>query len=254
MHHYTQGKPTTQAHKGIPEGMYEEEQGQGGFFGPVSHLIKEKPSTRWVEIEHIGSIEAYSEFCIKELTNYVDTDYVLLIQYDGFILNPQSWSDEFLEYDYVGAPIFISNESLCEKYGIPTEYIGRHVTGNGGFSLRSRRFIETSAKLAAQGKFAKYHPEDLVLCLYDQQLLLNEGIRFAPTELAQDFSIEGRLKVYRSQFGFHSFNHTNISDWISQNPQHGIRLNFTLKPGKKSHPVVWLFRKLKRLLMGKSWK
>ncbi len=51
MHHYTQGRPTTQAHKGIPEGMFEEEQGQGGFFGPVSHLIKEKPSTRWVEID-----------------------------------------------------------------------------------------------------------------------------------------------------------------------------------------------------------
>ena len=51
MHHYTQGKPTRQGHKGIPEGFFEEEQGLEGFFGPVSHLIKEKPSTRWVDIE-----------------------------------------------------------------------------------------------------------------------------------------------------------------------------------------------------------
>lgn len=51
MHHFSQGKPTRQAHKGIPEGHFEEEQGLGGFFGPVSHLIKRKPSTRWVEIE-----------------------------------------------------------------------------------------------------------------------------------------------------------------------------------------------------------
>jgi len=51
MHHYTQGRPTRQAHKGIPEGQFEEEQGIDGFYGPVSHLIKEKPSTRWVEIE-----------------------------------------------------------------------------------------------------------------------------------------------------------------------------------------------------------
>lgn len=50
-HHYGQGKPTTQAHKGIPEGHYEEEQGLKGFFGPVSHLIRKKPSTRWVEID-----------------------------------------------------------------------------------------------------------------------------------------------------------------------------------------------------------
>lgn len=51
MHHYTQGQPTRQGHKGIPEGMFEEEQGLEGFFGPVSHLIKKQPSTRWVNIE-----------------------------------------------------------------------------------------------------------------------------------------------------------------------------------------------------------
>lgn len=51
MFQYRQGKYTTQGHKGIPEGCFEEEQGRKGFFGPVSHLIKEKPSTRWTEIE-----------------------------------------------------------------------------------------------------------------------------------------------------------------------------------------------------------
>ena len=50
MHHYTQGQPTRQGHKNIPEGHYEEEQGLGGFFGPVSHLIRKKPSTRWRNI------------------------------------------------------------------------------------------------------------------------------------------------------------------------------------------------------------
>jgi homogentisate 1,2-dioxygenase len=50
-HHYSQGNHTTQGHKGIPEGHFEEEQGRKGFFGPVSHLIKPKPSTRWVNIE-----------------------------------------------------------------------------------------------------------------------------------------------------------------------------------------------------------
>jgi homogentisate 1,2-dioxygenase len=51
MFHFTQGQPTRQGHKGIPAGMFEEEQGLEGFFGPVSHLIKEKPSTRWTNIE-----------------------------------------------------------------------------------------------------------------------------------------------------------------------------------------------------------
>lgn len=51
MHQYSQGRFTTQGHKGIPEGCFEEEQGRKGFFGPVSHLIKPEPSTRWKEIE-----------------------------------------------------------------------------------------------------------------------------------------------------------------------------------------------------------
>ncbi|MES3036404.1 MAG: homogentisate 1,2-dioxygenase [Bdellovibrionota bacterium] len=51
MHQYSQGKNTTQGHKGIPENHYEEEQGRKGFYGQVSHLIKPEPSTRWVDIE-----------------------------------------------------------------------------------------------------------------------------------------------------------------------------------------------------------
>lgn len=51
MHQYSQGRHTSQGHKGIPEGHYEEEQGRKGFFGPVSHLLKPEPSTRWVDIE-----------------------------------------------------------------------------------------------------------------------------------------------------------------------------------------------------------
>jgi len=50
MHLYNQGTHTNQAHKAIPEGCYEEEQGIKGFFGPASHLIKRQPSTRWTKI------------------------------------------------------------------------------------------------------------------------------------------------------------------------------------------------------------
>lgn len=40
-----------QPHKAIPEGLFEEEQGQEGFYGKVSHLLKKRPSTRWSHIE-----------------------------------------------------------------------------------------------------------------------------------------------------------------------------------------------------------
>lgn len=71
MYHYTQGEPTRQGHKGIPEGMFEEEQGLEGFFGPVSHLIKEKPSTRWTSIE--GNLRPRMFDLVKHLATETPT-------------------------------------------------------------------------------------------------------------------------------------------------------------------------------------
>ncbi|MGE0631080.1 MAG: homogentisate 1,2-dioxygenase [Pseudobdellovibrionaceae bacterium] len=51
MFHFFQGLTTKQAHKAIPEGYFEEEQGRKGFYGAVSHLIRRKPTTRWTQIE-----------------------------------------------------------------------------------------------------------------------------------------------------------------------------------------------------------
>ncbi|MCO5141575.1 MAG: homogentisate 1,2-dioxygenase [Oligoflexia bacterium] len=51
MYFTAQGIHTKQAHKGIPEGRVEEEQGRKGFFGPVSHLIRKQASTRWKTID-----------------------------------------------------------------------------------------------------------------------------------------------------------------------------------------------------------
>jgi homogentisate 1,2-dioxygenase len=68
MHQYSQGKFTTQGHKGIPEGHFEEEQGRKGFFGPVSHLIKEKPSTRWTDIQ--GPLRPHLFDIVKADKNY----------------------------------------------------------------------------------------------------------------------------------------------------------------------------------------
>ncbi|MGE3262846.1 MAG: homogentisate 1,2-dioxygenase [Bacteriovoracia bacterium] len=51
MYFSSRGIHTRQAHKGIPEGYVEEEQGRKGFYGHVSHLIKRKASTRWRTID-----------------------------------------------------------------------------------------------------------------------------------------------------------------------------------------------------------
>lgn len=174
---------------------------------------------RKVEIPHIGSIEDFSLFCLRDLVKYVDTDFVLLVQYDGFILNPNSWTDEFLSYDYIGAPWLVADWSV-KNFNFPEELLGSKVVGNGGFSLRSKRLLEVSSRLVKENLIIDTHPEDVSLCVWNRDLLEKEGLKIAPIEVAELFSIEGEEWKYDNQFGFHGFSWTNIDKWIAEHPEH----------------------------------
>lgn len=179
-------------------------------FGQVKLLTSQTTDYKnAVSIPHIGSIQEYSKFMIRELVNYVDTEYVLCVQWDAYILNPDAWTDDYLQYDYIGAPWWFSDD--------------RNV-GNGGFSLRSAKFLREVSKMPARN----YHPEDVVCCRLMNKYLTNKGIKFAPEELAHRFSHEGNAKydrTWRKQFGFHDFEMTDISAW---NPPSEFRVIYRL--------------------------
>ena len=189
-------------------------------FGAVK-LLTSLPTNdaRLVKIPHLGSIEEFSRFCIENFHEYVDTEYVLLIQYDGFILNPESWSNEFLKYDYIGAPWRVADWSVRD-FDFPSNLLGTLVVGNGGFCIRSKKFLEVSSKLVREGKIIKMHPEDVAMCVWQRDLFEQSGIRFAPPEIAAKFSIEGDDWVYDKQFGFHGFGWTDIEKWIKGHPEY----------------------------------
>ncbi|MEZ4575930.1 MAG: hypothetical protein R2857_13610 [Vampirovibrionales bacterium] len=48
---HAKGRYAKRAHFDIPEGLWEEEHGREGFFGPVSHLYRHHPPTGWTDIE-----------------------------------------------------------------------------------------------------------------------------------------------------------------------------------------------------------
>lgn len=188
-------------------------------FGAVK-LLSSIPDTdtRVVPVDHIGSIEKYSHFFVKEVHKHVDTDFVLVIQYDGFILNPTAWTDEFLQYDYIGAPWWYEDENNV---------------GNGGFSLRSKKLLKI---LAGDNSIIEHHPEDHHIARTYGNYLRGKGISFAPEHVASKFSIEGCLKepvpvkygsVWTNEFGFHDFSETDISVWLKTNPEY--TLNTTSK-------------------------
>ena len=139
---------------------------------------------RWVEIEALRSIEAYSEYMLKSLSPQVRTSHVLVVQWDGFVLQPGAWDDAFLSYDYIGAPW----PHIAEPCSV----------GNGGFSLRSARLLAALRELP----LVPGESEDISICITHRAALEARGMRFAPPPLARRFAVEdGELDD--RVFGFH---------------------------------------------------
>lgn len=140
---------------------------------------------RAVSIPRLNSGRDYSRFLLERLADHVATEHCLVIQWDGFVLNADRWTDRFLECDYIGAP--------WPQFGD-----GRTV-GNGGFSLRSRRLLEA----CRTSKFVHSHPEDLAIGRVNRDYLERDhNIVFADEDLAARFSLE-RSSPSERTFGFH---------------------------------------------------
>ena len=138
-----------------------------------------------IKIDSLKSKEEYSEFIIKELDKYFDTDFCLIVQHDGYILNGNAWLDEFMEYDVVAAPWLYSD--------------GKNV-GCGGFTLRSKKLQHI---LATDDFLFASDPEDQAVGrLYRDYLIKKYGIRFPSDDLADKFAYELRTPIYDT-FGFH---------------------------------------------------
>jgi len=161
----------------------------------------------WVSIEPsllkngLWTREDYSWFILSELVSHIKTRFCIIVQWDGFALNKDRWTDEFLNYDYIGAPW----PSWMN--------IGR--VGNGGFSLRSRKWIELSSKLLASSPFDSpgvYGSEDCYCCKKFRHIYERAGLKIAPVSLAMNWSLEHPIEEYPGwtsdlSFGFHGFYH-----------------------------------------------
>lgn len=150
---------------------------------------KKDPSIPTIIIPKITSTKRYSEFVIKELHQYVNTDFALIIQWDGYIVNSPSWDKIFLEYDYIGAKWpFIKD---------------KHIVGNGGFSLRSKYLLEAVATIA-EGNIIEENEDKYISRTKRDVLEKSFGINFAPESIADIFSYERHNPAFAT-FGFHGF-------------------------------------------------
>lgn len=151
----------------------------------ISDSRTDTGGARHVAIAPLAGRAAYSRFVIKDLLRHIETEHVLLIQWDGYVINPEAWRDDFLDHDYIGA-----------RWGFHKD---AHCVGNGGFSLRSRGLLEALQDSAID----RFEPEDEMICrLYRPLLESRYGMRFAPPEVADRFSFETTYPQHRP-LGFH---------------------------------------------------
>ncbi len=140
---------------------------------------------RWIAVS-ISNMYEYQAYLWYGLPFHISTSHFLVIQWDGFVINSQGWTDEFLNYDYIGAPWYHNS-----------------TVGNGGFSLRSLKLAKHIINNPGVYKLA--FPEDELLSCYYSQRLTKLGFNFADRILASRFSFESAINMnVKDHFGFHA--------------------------------------------------
>jgi hypothetical protein len=177
-----------------------------GFYESVI-LSATKPSIepKYAKIVPIPSCNyyEYSKIAFNELHKHVKKDYILIFQNDGFALNENLWDDQFLNYDYIGAPwpSFMS-----------WSHPGKEI-GNGGFSLRTRKLYEECSNLEYQFGYN----EDGLICVFYRNYFESINIKFSPLSIGYKFSVENEYdenhSIYNT-FGFHGKQHVDIAKKI----------------------------------------
>ena len=189
-------------------------------FGAVKLLSSSLPEKKYSDIEYVSvtPMDRYDQnrFMVDDLHKYFETSHCLYVEADSFVVNADLWKEEFLEFDYIGAPWpnkIQMDPNLVGSPGLPGPIpilnMKENCVGSGGFSLRSRKLLKTTTKINYDSLKFPIKNEDLLICHYLYKDMIDKGIRFAPPKLAAQFSMEwDALHLYgqdvNSVFGFHA--------------------------------------------------
>ncbi len=141
----------------------------------------------------------YSKFIAYTLCEYIDSEFALIVHHNAYVIRPHKWNDNFLKYDYIGAPWPKDTHFTREEINVRV--------GNGGFSLRSKKLLNAlnALNLPITDNGTGFYHEDGLICVYYRKELEEYGIKFAPVEVASMFSHELDCDDSQAEpFGFHN--------------------------------------------------
>jgi hypothetical protein len=180
---------------------------------------------RLVEVPDWPTKVGWSRCFWYEVPQHMRTSHALCIQWDSWIVAPEMWRDEFLEYDFCGAPWWYRD--------------GLNV-GNGGFCLRSTALMRFIRKHRAQFPCITDLDDDLY-CRKYRPTLEQAGFEWAPEPLALQFAFETtRPDPNARHFGFHAaYNFDYGCGGDEQRLLERARLMMRSDYVTKSNPYIW---------------
>lgn len=150
----------------------------------------------------LKTIDDWNRAIVFELGDYVDTEFALLVHADGYVINPEAWRDEFLDYDYTGAPWPLPSDNFSYR-----DINGQIQRVGNSVSLRSKKLMSLPSDLNIPWKsYYGNTNEDGFICVHNRHIFEANGCKFAPLEIAKYFSKEHEIpeNVGISAFAFHS--------------------------------------------------
>jgi hypothetical protein len=156
---------------------------------------------RLIEEPTLTSIDAWNKYIIFDLWKHVDTEFAMLIHADGYVKNPSAWRNDFLEYDYIGAPWPLPRDNYSYR-----DQNGEIVRVGNSVSIRSQKMLRAPTTQNFEWKsFYGNTNEDGFLCCHHRQDLEALGCTFAPLEVAKYFSKEHEIPENEGidTFAFH---------------------------------------------------
>jgi len=131
-----------------------------------------------------GGIDQWNYFMVYKLGGFINTEFAIIIHDDGFVVNPESWNPEFLNYDYIGSPWFLPSDNFSYR-----DVNGEIIRVGNSVGLRSKRLMDLPSKINMEWKaFHGYYNEDGYISVNNRHIFMEHGMRFPDLNVAKAFS------------------------------------------------------------------
>lgn len=157
-------------------------------------------AVKLIQLAEVTNIDSWNKAVIYELPKYVETTHCLFIHDDGYVIHPELWNNEWLDYDFIGAPWPLPQDSFSYR-----DEDGELVRVGNSVGLRSKKLLDLIATREWKSYYGYYNEDGFVTC-HNRKWLESHGCKFSPLEVAVHFSKEHEIpeNAGLSTFMFHS--------------------------------------------------